>query len=148
MFDTVLCAGIPGMPAATLLQLFPPSRVTCTRPSLVPAQISPGLSGDSAIAKTTSAYSTPMLSGVRPPEICCLLSSYRATIPPTLPEPDALDQMMFGSVGSGVAQPLSPPATECHSPRGITPAPPPPPPPPNPHHLELDAPREGGRSGR
>ena len=36
-----------------------------------------------------------------------------------MPDPEALDQMMFGSVGSGVAQPLSPPPTECHMPREI-----------------------------
>src|SRR5216117_2268379 len=59
----------------TLVQLLPPSRVTCSRPSFVPAQISPGFKGDSAIAKITSPYSTPMLSGVRPPEICCRLRS-------------------------------------------------------------------------
>ena len=28
-------------------------------------------------------------------------------MPPTVPEPDAVDQMMFESVGSGVAHPLS-----------------------------------------
>src|SRR5579863_7997616 len=45
--------------------------------------------------------------------------SYRVTMPPTLPKPEALDQMMLGSCGSGVAQPLSPPPIEDHSPRGI-----------------------------
>ena len=40
-------------------------------------------------------------------------------MPPTMPEPDAVDQMMFGSSGSGVAQPLSPPPTECHIARGM-----------------------------
>src|SRR5688572_20565505 len=40
-------------------------------------------------------------------------------MPPTLPEPDALDQIKLGSTGSGVAQPLSPPATVCHMLRGI-----------------------------
>jgi len=40
-------------------------------------------------------------------------------MPPMLPEPEALDQTMFGSTGSGVAQPLSPPATGCHALRGI-----------------------------
>jgi hypothetical protein len=39
------------------------------------------------------------------------------TIPPTLPKPEALDQTMFGSWGSGVAHPLSPPATLVHMPR-------------------------------
>ena len=44
--------------AVTLVQCAPPSRVTCTRPSLVPAQMTPFSIGDSAIAKTTPAYST------------------------------------------------------------------------------------------
>ena len=38
---------------------------------------------------------------------------------PTLPDPEAVDHTMLGSVGSGVAQPLSPPPTECHIPRLI-----------------------------
>ena len=46
-------------------------------------------------------------------------SSNRTTMPPTMPEPEAVDQITFGSVGSGVAQPLSPPPTECHIPRLI-----------------------------
>src|SRR3990170_6541025 len=60
-----------------LLQVCPPSRVRCTRPSLVPAQTAPRRRRDSLIAKTTPAYSTPMLSGVSPPEICCRLLSFR-----------------------------------------------------------------------
>ena len=63
------------MLAPTAVQLLPASRVTWTRPSFVPAQISPGFKGDSAMAKIASPYSTPMLSGVRPPEICCRLLS-------------------------------------------------------------------------
>src|SRR6266850_1307266 len=50
-----------------------------------------------------------------------------STMPPTLPDPEALDQMMLLSTGSGVAQPLSPPATLIHALRGMMPAPPPPP---------------------
>src|ERR1051326_5636274 len=49
--------------------------------------------------------------------------------PLTLPQPDPLDQMMFGSVGSGVANPLSPPATGCHSEREMPPPKGPKPPP-------------------
>src|SRR4051812_47721400 len=64
-----------GMFFVTLVHVLPPSRVNCTRPSLVPAQISPACFGDSAIAKTTPPYSTPMLSGVRPPELCWWLLS-------------------------------------------------------------------------
>src|ERR1051325_8468031 len=71
-----------------------------------------------------------------PPGLCGQTSTFRAgparrswrnTSPPRLPEPDAVDQTMLESAGSGVAQPLSPPATECHMPRGIVPAPPKPP---------------------
>src|SRR5262249_4343302 len=59
-----------GMFFVTFVQVLPPSRVSGSRPSLVPAQISPACLGDSEIANTTPAYSTPMLSGVRPPELC------------------------------------------------------------------------------
>ena len=58
-----------GMELVTLVHVVPPSRVTCTRPSFVPAHRIFPSSGDSAIENTTPAYSTPMLSGVRPPEI-------------------------------------------------------------------------------
>src|SRR3970282_2303855 len=44
-----------------------------------------------------------------------------ATMPPTLPDPDALAQTMLGSTGSGVDQPLSPPAIVCHMARGMAP---------------------------
>ena len=57
------------MLVVTFVQLAPPSRVTCTSPSFVPAQRTFASSGDSPIANTTPEYSTPMLSGVRPPEI-------------------------------------------------------------------------------
>src|SRR6266850_311643 len=52
---------------------------------------------------------------------CPFRRSKRSTMPPTLPDPDALDQMMLLSTGSGVAQPLSPPPTDCHALRGICP---------------------------
>src|SRR6185295_16971785 len=65
-----------GTLAVTFLQLPPPSSDTCTWPSLVPAQIRPARSRDSAMANTTPEYSTPMLSGVSPPDICCRLLSF------------------------------------------------------------------------
>src|SRR5262249_20349297 len=68
---------------------------------------------------------------------CRLFSSYLTTMPPTLPEPEAVDQMMLGSTGSGVANPLSPPPIECHMPRGIWLPPPPPPRPPSLRRLLL-----------
>src|SRR5437899_1133575 len=46
---------------------------------------------------------------------CPVDNSKRSTMPPTLPDPEALDQMMLLSTGSGVAQPLSPPATDCQA---------------------------------
>src|SRR5439155_27134359 len=61
---------------------------------------------------------------------CPVANSKRSTMPPTLPDPEALDQMILLSTGSGVAQPLSPPATDCQALLGIAPPPPPPPPPP------------------
>src|SRR5260370_37889318 len=69
--------GEPGGFLVPLLQFFPPSGVTCTCPSLVPTQIRPASLGDSVSAKITPAYSTPMLSGVSPPEICWWLLSLR-----------------------------------------------------------------------
>src|SRR5512136_3266180 len=48
-------------------------------------------------------------------------SSKRTTMPPTIPDPEALDHTMLGSDGSGVAHPLSPPPTACHIARGMTP---------------------------
>src|SRR5215469_5530310 len=77
MLSTVPHSGKLGRFFVTLLQFFPPSRVTCTCPSLVPAQIRPASFGDSVNAKITPAYSTPMLSGVSPPEICWRLLSLR-----------------------------------------------------------------------
>src|SRR5690349_9168738 len=74
------------------------------------------------------------------------LSSYRTTMPPTLPDPDAVDQTTFGSTGSGVAKPLSPPPIECHMPRGIPDRPPPPPPRPPSSSRLLLGPRYDGPS--
>src|SRR3972149_5745507 len=77
MLLPVIHAGSPGMLGVTLLQRAPASWLTCSRPSLVPAQIKPGCTRDSAIAKTTPAYSTPLLSGGGPPEIFWRLLSFR-----------------------------------------------------------------------
>src|SRR3954469_14134958 len=70
-------AGRPGRLFVTFVHVAPPSRVTCTRPSLDPVQIVFASIGDSPIAYTTPAYSTPMLSGVRPPLIFWRLLSFR-----------------------------------------------------------------------
>src|ERR1044071_4630699 len=194
MLAMVPHGGIPARLALRLVHVFPPSRVSCTWPSLVPAQMSPGLSRDWAMLITPPACSTPMLSGVSPPDtpmrllsfrvrsglITCQLrppsvvwwmtwlptytllwslgemvsgkfqtkrylispaghpigpsgqtstfcarpvrTAHRATTPPA-PHPAALDQTVLGSSGSGVAQPLSPPATEWKRLRGMVPSP-------------------------
>ena len=70
MLPTVPHGGRFGMFFVTFVHVLPLSRVSCTWPSLVPAQINPFSSRDSAIAITVKAYSTPMLSPVSPPEIC------------------------------------------------------------------------------
>src|SRR5215471_10716665 len=77
MFENVPHSGRLGIFLVRLVQVLPPSRVNCSRPSLVPAQITPASLGDSAMANTTPAYSTPMLSGVRPPELPIRLLSLR-----------------------------------------------------------------------
>src|SRR5258706_14164019 len=77
MFETVPHSGRLGMLLVTFVHVLPPSRVSCTRPSFVPVQMSRVPIGDSASANTTPAYSTPMLAGVSPPEIPILLLSLR-----------------------------------------------------------------------
>src|SRR3972149_4323954 len=47
--------------------------------------------------------------------------SNRTTMPPRLPDPDAVDQTRFVSTGSGLPKPLSPPCPPCHMLRGICP---------------------------
>src|SRR5260370_26574997 len=70
------CGGF-GRFFVTLHQFFPPWRGACTSPSLVPAQLALASFGGSAMGKSVPAYSTPILSGVSPPEICCRLLSFR-----------------------------------------------------------------------
>jgi hypothetical protein len=75
---TVAHSGIPGIFDVTFVQLRPASRVTCTRPSSLPAQITPACRGDSASAKTVSYVSTPVLSPVMgPPDHFCFDLSLR-----------------------------------------------------------------------
>ena len=57
--------------AATLVQVLPPSRVTCTLPSSVPTQITSRFFGDSAIAKIVQWFSAVELSRVSPPDSSC-----------------------------------------------------------------------------
>lgn len=65
------------MLGVTFVQLSRPSRLTWTRPSLVPAQITPFSSGDSAIEKSTPAYSKERLSRVGPPESPIISRAFR-----------------------------------------------------------------------
>src|SRR2546425_325153 len=71
-----------------------------------------------------------------------------STMPPTLPEPEALDQMILLSTGSGVAHPLSPPVTPVQVLRAMIPPPPPPPPPKPPAAPVRLGPRYEGPSWR
>src|SRR6266404_8164391 len=95
MLSTVPHSGKLGRFFVTLLQLFPPSRVTCTCPSFVPAQIRPASFADSVNAKITPAYSTPMLSGVSPPEICWRFVSLRVRSTNDLPAIAAIGGDMY-----------------------------------------------------
>ena len=70
MFDTVPQGGRPGRFFVTLVQVFPASRVRLICPSLLPVQMSPFSSGDSAIAKSVEPSNVIRLSVVMPPEFC------------------------------------------------------------------------------
>src|SRR3990172_5381881 len=114
-------------------QLFPPSVVTCT--CWLPTYTllwswGEMVSGASQTNRylSSAAGQPPVLTGQISTWCACRVRrSIRVTIPPNEPEPEALDQTTSGSSGSGVAQPLSPPATENHSERAIVPPPPKPP---------------------
>src|SRR2546423_8455605 len=80
--DASTCRAAPsdatsGTGGVTRLQCRPLSRVTETMPSLLPVQMTPRAIGDSEITSSAPQYSTPMLSGVSPPEIPCLDLSLR-----------------------------------------------------------------------
>src|SRR5262249_18049212 len=76
MQQTVPHSGSPL--GVTLLHSLPPSVVTWTSPSSLPAQMRAFCLGDSAMAKTVSYTSTPGLSPViGPPDHFCLLLSLR-----------------------------------------------------------------------
>jgi hypothetical protein len=64
---THVFAGTPLMFASTLVQFAPPSRVTCTRPSSVPAQITPRSIGLGAMVMIVVKFSAAVTSGVSPP---------------------------------------------------------------------------------
>src|SRR5256885_3883022 len=61
----------------TSVQVVAPSRVTCTRPSFEPAQITPACTGDSASANSVAPSNVIRLSVVTPPELCWWLVSLR-----------------------------------------------------------------------
>ena len=59
----------------TFVHVLPSSRVSWTRPSIVPAQMTPLAIGDSEIANTTIELSTYKLSVTSPPLERCLVVS-------------------------------------------------------------------------
>ena len=73
--DTQAFFGSPRMFATTFVHVFPPSRVTCTLPSSVPAQTTSGFLGDSEIAKIVVCISADELSTVTPPDCSCFCFS-------------------------------------------------------------------------
>src|SRR6185503_5045833 len=73
---THVFAGTPLMLASTLVQFAPPSRVTCTRPSSVPAQTTPRSIGLGASAMIVVKFSAPVTSKVRPPLFACCCHSF------------------------------------------------------------------------
>src|SRR5215467_3486771 len=75
MLLTQVFGGRPGIFFTRLAQVFPPSRVSCTLPSSVPAQITLESLGDSLMAKTVSYFSASELSIVTPPDSSCLSHS-------------------------------------------------------------------------
>src|SRR5438128_42190 len=80
MQRTVAHFGRPLRLSVTLIQCSPPSRLTWTRPSSLPAQRTPlpFSAGDSARAKIVQYTSAPVLSPViGPPDHSCLLLSSR-----------------------------------------------------------------------
>src|ERR1700674_1245904 len=75
---------------------------------------------------------------------CPVFKLKTSTMPPTLPEPEALDQTRLLATGTGFGQPLSPPARlPTHRLRGMPPPKPPPPPPPPPVPVRLGPRYEG-----
>jgi len=68
----------PRSGGVTFVHVFPPSRVRCTSPSSLPAQITPCASGDSATAKAIAYHSVPVMSPwIGPPERCSVRGSAR-----------------------------------------------------------------------
>src|ERR1700741_4075352 len=66
-----------GVAAGTVTQAAPPSPVTCPRPSVEPAQITPACCGDSAMANSVAPSNVMRLSVVTPPELCWCVVSFR-----------------------------------------------------------------------
>src|SRR5262249_50855614 len=72
MLETQVALGHPAAGGGvTLVQVLPPSRVSCRLPSSVPTQTTFGSFGDSAIAKIVQWFSALELSRVRPPDSSC-----------------------------------------------------------------------------
>src|SRR5664279_2729983 len=71
MLLTHVWTGSPGTFFITLVQIFPPSFVTCRFPSSVPAQINFLFRGDSQIEKIVQWFSAAELSIDKPPDSSC-----------------------------------------------------------------------------
>ncbi len=67
--------GSPATLAVKSVQLFPPSRVSCTLPSSVPTQTMFASSGDSLMEKMVVCISADELSTVMPPDCSCFCFS-------------------------------------------------------------------------
>ncbi len=67
MWGTHVLSGTPRMRSMTLVQVAPPSRVTCTLPSSVPTQITPRSTGLGAMVMMVVWFSAPVASRVSPP---------------------------------------------------------------------------------
>src|SRR3990170_3699757 len=77
---THVFAGTPLRLASTLVQVAPPSRVTCTRPSSVPAQITLRSVGLGARVMIVVKFSADVTSGVRPPVLSWFCHSLRFVV--------------------------------------------------------------------
>src|SRR3954447_19072330 len=75
MVGIQVLAGTPGTFFSTLVQVWPPSRVTCRRPSSVPTQSTPFCAGLGAIWRVVVKFSAALTSRVRPPLLCCCCHS-------------------------------------------------------------------------
>src|SRR3954447_26252858 len=75
MVGIQVLAGTPGTFFSTLVQVWPPSRVTCRRPSSVPTQITPFCFALGAMERMVVRFSAALTSRVGPPLFFCCCHS-------------------------------------------------------------------------